>query len=327
MKIFSILLGMQFILITTFAQNTPATSFDTLKQNVKALGNMFKKPATVNLVFKNIETSNSHFVSLKDQVSKTLNVVKTEQRQEQNMASIVVLYKGKATDLWNALPLNHKQFFTIAAVNDSIMVFNYQLAKNNIEFKPSGSSASSITTDAANLKEAIQLTPQASLLFNNVKTALSKTDQNNIAKDLILSKDRKAFVMDTEEGMNHPYQIIVYPTDLNKDGKEEIFLLYGNTYTSGGTGSSVTALIKDKNGSYQNNLNFPGAGIYVLPTASQGYPDLLIGGMGFEFPIWRWNGKEYNFYKKINEAAYQKINSASIEDVSKTYTENLPRLN
>jgi hypothetical protein len=35
-----------------------------------------------------------------------------------------------------------------------------------------------------------------------------------------------------------------------------------------------------------------------MPTKNLGYPDLMIGGPGFEHPVWRWNGKEYNVYKK-----------------------------
>jgi hypothetical protein len=34
-------------------------------------------------------------------------------------------------------------------------------------------------------------------------------------------------------------------------------------------------------------------------TFNLGYPDLLIGGPGFEQLVWRWNGKEYQFYKKV----------------------------
>ncbi len=34
-------------------------------------------------------------------------------------------------------------------------------------------------------------------------------------------------------------------------------------------------------------------------TFNLGYPDLLIGGPGFEQPVWRWNGKEYQFYKTV----------------------------
>jgi hypothetical protein len=31
----------------------------------------------------------------------------------------------------------------------------------------------------------------------------------------------------------------------------------------------------------------------VLPTKNEGYPELLIGGPGFCFPVWGWDGTAY----------------------------------
>ncbi len=49
----------------------------------------------------------------------------------------------------------------------------------------------------------------------------------------------------------------------------------------------------------------------------------MIGGPGFEHPIWRWNGKEYDFYKKIKEKDLEKIKTISIEELSKIYSGNI----
>ncbi len=65
-----------------------------------------------------------------------------------------------------------------------------------------------------------------------------------------LSNDKKQFAA-VEEASEYPFDAFVYPTDLNKDGKEEIFIVFGNSYTSGHTGSNVVMYIKDKSGSYQ----------------------------------------------------------------------------
>lgn len=116
---------------------------------------------------------------------------------------------------------------------------------------------------------------------------------------------------------------IVLPTDMNKDGKDEIFVSFGNTYTSGNTGSSIVVFIKDAKGVYMNHLGFPGMVPDALATASLGYPDLLIGGPGFEYPVWRWNGKEYVFNRQVKDAAYEKLKKQSIEDVSKAYQQTL----
>jgi hypothetical protein len=55
------------------------------------------------------------------------------------------------------------------------------------------------------------------------------------------------------------------------------------------------AFIKNAAGKYEANVGFPGVTADPKPEKSQGYPDLLIGGPGFCFPVWRWNGKAYDF--------------------------------
>ncbi|MCU7552888.1 hypothetical protein OCK74_27460 [Chitinophagaceae bacterium LB-8] len=85
----------------------------------------------------------------------------------------------------------------------------------------------------------------AKLLFTNVKSSLSIADKNLIYKNLgvKLSKDKTQFVSMEDEGSEFPFTAQVFPSDLNKDGKEDIFVVYGNSYTSGQTGSSVVLYI------------------------------------------------------------------------------------
>ncbi len=136
-----------------------------------------------------------------------------------------------------------------------------------------------------------------------------------------LSKDGKQFTLGDKESAEFPFDVSVFPTDLNKDGKEELFLIFGNTFTSGNTGSNAVAYIRDKTGKYIANLGFPAATPEALTTSNLGYPDLLITGPGFEFPVWRWNGKEYAFYRKqkVDEVSYAKLKSVSIDTISKKY--------
>src|SRR5690349_5191587 len=77
-------------------------------------------------------------------------------------------------------------------------------------------------TGFAQNKAAGLLTPGAALLFRGVKTNLSPAEKNDIFGKLGLkmSADKKGFVMD-----NAPAQPQVFPTDLNKDGAEDIFVL------------------------------------------------------------------------------------------------------
>jgi hypothetical protein len=158
-------------------------------------------------------------------------------------------------------------------------------------------------------------------LFRNVKTTLSAAEKNQVATALgfILSGNKDEPFAQDKDSREYPFGAMVYPVDLNKDGREEVFVSFGNSFTSGMTGSSIVLFIKPASGAYAANLGFPGTVPDVLSTASMGYPDLLIGGPGFEFPVWRWNGKEYVFSKKVKDAAYDKLKKESLEELSKNY--------
>ncbi len=81
--------------------------------------------------------------------------------------------------------------------------------------------------------------------------------------------------------------------DLNEDGVPEVLIVYGNTCMSGMAGASVVLFVKKTDGSFGTNLGFPGISAAPMETRHEGWPDLLIGGPGFCFPVWRWNGSEY----------------------------------
>ncbi len=165
------------------------------------------------------------------------------------------------------------------------------------------------------------LSPVAGQLFKNVKSKLSEQEKNQIAAGLgfILSGSDQAPFAQDKESKDYPFSASVSPTDLNKDGKEEIFVVFGNTFTSGHAGSSVTVFIKNGSGGYTPNLGFPGMGPDVLGTVNQGYPDLLIGGPSFEYPVWRWNGKEYTLNRKVRDSDFEKLKKISVEELSKAY--------
>jgi hypothetical protein len=167
------------------------------------------------------------------------------------------------------------------------------------------------------------LTEGAALLFKNTKSALSVIEKNKLFIDtrFRLSKDRKQFVAEEDENKDYPFDAKLFPTDLNKDGKEEIFIVFGNTFTSGNTGSSVYLFIKNTAGKYENQFGFPGMVPDALATGNKGYPDLVIGGPGMEYPVYRWNGNSYAYFRKISDADYAKAKKTSIEELSKMYAE------
>jgi hypothetical protein len=65
--------------------------------------------------------------------------------------------------------------------------------------------------------------------------------------------------------------------------------------------SNVYLLIKDKQGNWKPNLDFPAVGYNLLKTKSKGFPDLTFGLPGFCRPVWRWNVNEYTHLKNIPE--------------------------
>lgn len=107
---------------------------------------------------------------------------------------------------------------------------------------------------------------------------------------LTVTPDGKGY---TDQACGQPADASVEFRDMNSDGRQEVLVIHGNSCTSGMAGSSALLLIRDAGGTLQPNLGFPAASADPLPEMSQGYPDLLIGGPGFCFPVWRWNGKEY----------------------------------
>jgi hypothetical protein len=85
--------------------------------------------------------------------------------------------------------------------------------------------------------------------------------------------------------------------DLNNDGQPEVFTqVYGSCW-GGMAGVHMNLFIKDKNGQWQSQFGFTGS-YKVLKTKNKGYPDIEIGGPGFCFPVWRWNGQQYQIHKK-----------------------------
>jgi len=158
----------------------------------------------------------------------------------------------------------------------------------------------------------------ASLLFKNAKTNLTTAEKNQIATKLgfVCTGNKDLPFAQDKDSKDYPFNAVIYPTDLNKDGKLEIFVWFGNSYTSGNTGSSISLFIKNAMGVYVDNMGFPGLTPDVLATTNKGYPDLLIGGPGMEFPVWRWNGKVYVEFKTVNNADYDKLKKTSLEDLA-----------
>jgi len=177
-----------------------------------------------------------------------------------------------------------------------------------------------VITTKSKRQLATVMNEETQLLFGNVKSKLAIKDKNEIARlaGFILSADKKQFII-SKDAADYPFGVQVYPTDMNKDGVEEIFVSYGNTYTSGMTGSSIVLFTRDAYGDWHKHLNFPGAVPDALKTGFGGYPDLVIGGPGVNFPVWRWNGKDYASASLVSNAGLKTLKPVGVETLSKLY--------
>jgi hypothetical protein len=171
-----------------------------------------------------------------------------------------------------------------------------------------------------NSSDKTTLSEGSSFLFKNVKSKLTNSEKNLMFKKtgLELSKDKKQFMSG-----EYPVDVQVFPTDLNKDGREEIFVGLASTSLFGNTGESFLLFIKNKAGIYEQHEALGNGRPVILSTKNLGYPDLLIGGPGFEFPVLRWNGKKYIYSKMMKDAVLQKTKSTDIDEFSKSYTSKI----
>jgi len=165
---------------------------------------------------------------------------------------------------------------------------------------------------------AKMLNDEAALLFKQSNSRLSILDKNKIATTLNfkLSADKKQFILNAES-VDYPFDVHVYSTDMNKDGVEEVFVFYGNSFTSGNTGSSVMLFMRDVHGDWHSCLDNQGATVNVLPSGTNGYNDLAIGVPGFQYPVFGWNGSNYVRIRNITEAQLTSIKHIDVTTLSK----------
>jgi len=137
--------------------------------------------------------------------------------------------------------------------------------------------------------------PGVALLFPDGADAIDAAARTSIFSQLGLAVDSAGTgLLDTVCGQ--PATAAADVLDLNADGTPEVRVVFGNTCTSGIAGSSV-ALFIERDGAYVMNLGFPAASADPMETSNEGWPDLLIGGPGFCWPVWRWNGTEYAYHR------------------------------
>jgi len=174
----------------------------------------------------------------------------------------------------------------------------------------------------AQTKTAVALSEGATLLFKNTKSKLTNDQKNWLFKQLnfTLSGDKKKF-------MSGEYDVAITPyfTDMNKDGNEEVFIVMESSALYGNTGQDFILYIKNSKGNFERDPELGGGIAMILVSKNPGYPDIAIGGPGFDFPICRWDGKKYKYLKKLKDADLQsgKVKYMDLSECSKLYTDSL----
>lgn len=171
------------------------------------------------------------------------------------------------------------------------------------------------------------MSKEVTALFNSVTTSLTSAEKNEIFKlsDFALADNGTQFYFKGDQGSaEFPFNAYIFPLDLNLDGEEEIGLVFGNMMTSGNAGSSARLFIKNEEGSYESHLGFPGSLVFI-PNDNNDFPDVVIAGPGFEFPVWSWDGETYSMSHKIKNDALGALNPTYMAQASKSYTQGLKK--
>lgn len=95
------------------------------------------------------------------------------------------------------------------------------------------------------------------------------------------------------EGASYTPGVIDEYRDLNGDGRPEAVVSEGSGICYGNTGTHFWLLSKQASGAWKLIYSETAVPEFLKTKGVGGWPDLLLGGPGFCFPVVRWNGKAY----------------------------------
>ena len=148
--------------------------------------------------------------------------------------------------------------------------------------------------------KTLSLTVVSAVLFVAATTteAAPGSDKDALAAVQSATKGKmkpgKGKVNDRDCGQMIEYE--AEAVDLNGDGQLEV-LTREFCSCFGMAGVQMNLYIKGKDGHWKPQFGFPGEP-KLLKTKSHGFPDIEVLGPGQCFPVWRYNGKEYQVAKK-----------------------------
>ena len=246
------------------------------------------------------------------------------------MLMLITQFNVTAQNIGTKMERTNEELKKAEEVVDKSKVLFKKLFKKKNKPEKQIINTNSTATDSPNPKIAenrdneVPLSKEAEQLFKNYFGKATNNEKNEITSlmNIKATKDAKQFYINDPSYTDYTFSIDVYPLDLNHDGIEEIATVYGHPAISG-NGPISTLFIKNPSGHYVPNFGFT-CFLIILPNyRSQDFPDIVLGGPGFEFPIWKWNGKTYVHDNQITNDALDKLNSISLEQASKIYTDSL----
>lgn len=131
------------------------------------------------------------------------------------------------------------------------------------------------------------------LLFGDAYNDLTDIEKNEIFEKLeyLVTPDGTRLLSKECGEVSFRTQIV----DLNEDDIPEVFVISGNSCTSGYTGSTINLFVKGNDGKYREQLGFPAFDFEILERRNEGFPDLTFGGPGFCQGVWVWDNGGYEY--------------------------------
>ena len=89
--------------------------------------------------------------------------------------------------------------------------------------------------------------------------------------------------------------------DLNGDGRPEAVVHEGSAICYGQAETHFWLMSKQANGSWKLMMSETAMPEFLKVKGVGGWPDMVLGGPGFCFPVMKWNGREYRFNRNEYE--------------------------
>ncbi|WP_200937157.1 MULTISPECIES: hypothetical protein [unclassified Phenylobacterium] len=89
--------------------------------------------------------------------------------------------------------------------------------------------------------------------------------------------------------------------DLNGDGRPEVIVTETGTFCYGNTGQGFYIMERTAAGGWRTLFQSQGIPEFLPTKGVGGWPDIVLGGPGFCFPVVRFNGKTYVNHRQQEE--------------------------